>query len=82
MNAIMTAWQCGGQGFESPQLHPVEQGVPPLEGRPGSSRAAGLLGHAQRQTKALHNIDVVLMIVLVVALIGVGITVIGAVSET
>ena len=20
-NAIMTAWQCGGQGFESPQLH-------------------------------------------------------------
>jgi hypothetical protein len=24
--AIMTAWQCGGQGFESPQLHPYEQG--------------------------------------------------------
>jgi hypothetical protein len=22
----MTAWQCGGQGFESPQLHPSEQG--------------------------------------------------------
>ena len=26
LNAIMTAWQCGGQGFESPQLHPSEQG--------------------------------------------------------
>ena len=30
----MTAWQCGGQGFESPQLHPYEQAVPPSEGRP------------------------------------------------
>src|SRR5215213_10571293 len=26
-NAIMTAWQCGGQGFESPQLHPDDQAV-------------------------------------------------------
>jgi hypothetical protein len=27
VNAIMTAWQCGGQGFESPQLHSDDQGV-------------------------------------------------------
>ena len=27
LNAIMTAWQCGGQGFESPQLHPSDQAV-------------------------------------------------------
>jgi hypothetical protein len=33
MNAIMTAGQCGGQWFESPQLHPSEQGVPPREER-------------------------------------------------
>jgi hypothetical protein len=26
-NAIMTAWQRGGQGFESPQLHPSEQAI-------------------------------------------------------
>ena len=25
-NAIKINWQCGGQGFESPQLHPSEQG--------------------------------------------------------
>ena len=25
----MTAWQCGGQGFESPQLHPDDQAVLP-----------------------------------------------------
>jgi hypothetical protein len=33
----MTAWQCGGQGFESPQLHPVDQAVLPLGERPDSS---------------------------------------------
>src|SRR4051812_37091120 len=36
-NAIMTAWQCGGQGFESPQLHPIEQAVLHAEG--GLSRS-------------------------------------------
>ena len=29
-------WQCGGQGFESPQLHPDDQAVPP--GESGLSR--------------------------------------------
>ena len=28
-NAIMTAWQCKGQGLESPQLHPSEQAALP-----------------------------------------------------
>ena len=32
LNAIMTAWQCGGQGFESPQLHPSDQAVLRWEG--------------------------------------------------
>jgi hypothetical protein len=32
----MTAWQCGGQGFESPQLHPVDQAVLRQGGRPES----------------------------------------------
>ena len=32
-NAIMTAWQCGGQGFESPQLHPSDQAVLRFGGR-------------------------------------------------
>ncbi len=27
LNAIMTAWQCGGQGVDSPQLHPINQAV-------------------------------------------------------
>ena len=35
-NAIMTAWQCGGQGFESPQLHPDDQAALPMGGRPES----------------------------------------------
>ncbi len=30
-------WQCGGQGFESPQLHPDDQGVLRKGERPGSS---------------------------------------------
>jgi hypothetical protein len=30
-NAIRSAWQCGGQGFESPQLRPVDQAVLPRE---------------------------------------------------
>src|SRR3954447_23248279 len=33
----MTAWQCGGQGFESPQLHPDDQAVLLQEG--GLSRS-------------------------------------------
>ncbi len=39
-----------------------------------------LLEHAQRQTKALENMNIVLMFFLVVALIGVGVSVISAVS--
>ena len=31
----MTAWLCGGQGFESPQLHPSEQGL--FSSRPEST---------------------------------------------
>jgi hypothetical protein len=27
VNAIKINWQCGGQGFESPQLHPSEQAL-------------------------------------------------------
>jgi hypothetical protein len=36
----MTAWQCGGQGFESPQLHAIDQAVSPPEGRPESFPAS------------------------------------------
>jgi hypothetical protein len=35
-NAIMTAWQCRGQGFESPQLHPLDQAVLRFGERPSS----------------------------------------------
>ena len=38
MNAIMRAWQCGGQGFESPQLHPSDDGGDP--GPTGLTRPA------------------------------------------
>jgi hypothetical protein len=47
----MTAWQCGGQGFESPQLHPFDSGRTPAResglsrGRSGR-RAAPAPGRA------------------------------------
>ena len=51
MNAIMTAWQCGGQGFESPQLYPYDQGVLLREGGLSRSGASG-----RRPFRFLHPV--------------------------
>ena len=36
-------WQCGGQGFESPQLHPFSKGLEALGPPPGNRVAATLV---------------------------------------
>jgi hypothetical protein len=35
----MTAWQCGGQGFESPQLHPIDEALTADNAGQGLSRS-------------------------------------------
>jgi hypothetical protein len=57
----MTAWQCGGQGFESPQLHPLRAArgrivfVNAAPGLHGVPRVVGLRGEQGRADRKVRG---------------------------
>jgi len=54
-NAIMTAWQCGGQGFDTPQLHHIVPVQTP--DRRSSARAGVLVGRTCHETLPLRMVQ-------------------------